>query len=115
MWKRRRIRWCGGKWARVVLAFGCGQDVPVVDTNDVRFLHRVLGLRGDLPSNPARSSRLIQSAQSLLPQVRARDFNLAVLDLCASVCAASRPNCQRCPLKADCRFALLAEDLRLEH
>ena len=102
-----RLPGVGDYGARAVLAFGCEQQLPVVDTNVARFLHRVFGLRGDFPSNPARSSRLIQLAQSLLPQGRARDFNLAVLDLCASVCTASRPRCHSCPLKAECSFPRL--------
>ncbi len=100
-----RLPGVGDYCARAVLAFGFGQDVPVVDTNVARFLYRVFGLRGGLPKNPARSSKLIQLAGSLVPQGRARDFNLAILDLCASVCVASRPNCQACPIRKDCYFA----------
>ena len=96
----------GDYCARAVLSFGFGQNVPVVDTNVARFLYRVFGLHGDLPNNPARSPKLIQLAGSLVPQGRARDFNLAVLDLCASVCKASRPDCPACPLRKDCAFAL---------
>lgn len=94
----------GDYCARAVLAFGFQKDLPIVDTNVARFLYRVFGLRGSLPNNPARNRKLIQLAASLVPQGRARDFNLAVLDLCATVCTASAPDCLRCPLRKECVF-----------
>lgn len=91
--------------ARAVLAFAFGLDVPVVDTNVARFLHRIYGLHAPVGNNPARSRRLLQLATSLVPNGRARNFNLAVLDLCALICTHSRPNCSVCPLRRDCTFA----------
>lgn len=91
--------------ARAVLAFAFGLDVPVVDTNVARFLHRIYGLHAPVGNNPARSRRLLQLATSLVPNGRARNFNLAVLDLCALICTHSRPNCTVCPLRRDCTFA----------
>ena len=41
--------------ARAVLAFAFGLDVPVVDTNVARFLHRIYGLDIPIGNNPARS------------------------------------------------------------
>ena len=88
--------------ARAVLAFAHNQDVPIVDTNVARFLHRIYGIDEPLPSNPARNKKLINMAQALIPEGRARDFNWAVLDLCSLVCKASTPECPKCPLNSLC-------------
>jgi A/G-specific adenine glycosylase len=88
--------------ARAVLSFAFGRDVPVVDTNVARFLHRFFGLRGRLPSNPARNKKLLRIAAGLVPTGRSREFNYAVLDLCANICTSRNPKCQICPLQDRC-------------
>ena len=90
--------------ARTVLCFAYGRDVPIVDTNVARFLYRMFGLPGRLPSNPARNRRLIHQAANLVPPKNARNFNLAILDLCAKVCTSSNPDCEGCPLRRLCVY-----------
>jgi A/G-specific adenine glycosylase len=91
--------------ARAVLAFAHAIPVPVVDTNVARFLKRYWGLPAPMPTNPARDRLLLRLATRLVPRSQARDFNLAILDLCAEVCSASRPACSKCPLRSRCVFA----------
>lgn len=88
--------------ARAVLCFGYGLVVPIVDTNVARFLYRTFGLNGTLPSNPARLRFLSALASGLVPAKAARDFNLAILDLCAKVCVSGEPYCNECPLIGEC-------------
>jgi endonuclease III len=95
----------GDYCARAVLAFAYALPVPVVDTNVARFLKRFWGLRAPMPANPARNRMLLRIAGRLVPQSQARDFNLAILDLCAEFCSASRPACPKCPLRSRCVFA----------
>lgn len=90
--------------ARAVLSFAYGQDVPIVDTNVARFLYRVFAIPGPLPANPARKKSLIELAAKLVPEGRSREFNLAVLDLCALVCTPSRPKCPACPVQPLCCY-----------
>lgn len=94
----------GDYTARAVLCFGYEQAVPIVDTNVARFLYRLFGMAGSLPSNPARSRRLIDLASNLIPPVGARKFNLAILDLCAKSCTLSSPSCGECPVKHVCCY-----------
>jgi A/G-specific adenine glycosylase len=93
--------------ARAVMAFAYDADVAIVDTNVARFLYRVHGLRGRIPPNPARTKSLIDLATTLLPLGRARDFNLAVLDLCAQICKPSNPICKSCPISSECEYGRL--------
>ena len=91
--------------ARAVLSFAHGYDVPIVDTNVARLLHRIFGLSGPLPSNPSRDRQLISMAGQLIPKGKSKHFNLAILDLCASVCTTRSPNCSVCPLKDQCEWS----------
>jgi len=93
--------------ARAVLSFAYGRDVPIVDTNVARFLYRFYGVQGEMHSNPARNRRLINLAESLVPKGRSRDFNLAILDLCASICKPHDPLCAVCPLQLSCTYGRL--------
>lgn len=98
--------------ARAVLSFGYGKDAAVVDTNIARLLYRVYGMTGELPANPARSKRLLRSAESLIPLGKSREFNLAALDLCAAICTARDPKCSFCPLQPFCTFGNLSIPLQ---
>jgi len=93
--------------ARAMLAFAHNHNVPIVDTNVARFLYRIYGIAEPLPQNPARNKRLIEMAQTLIPEGNARDFNLAVLDLCSSVCKIKNPGCDKCPVQSYCLFRKL--------
>ena len=90
--------------ARAILSFALGQDVPVVDTNVARFLHRIYGLDGRTSSNPARNKPLISLAGSLVPPRHSKEWNLAILDLCALICRPSSPLCIECPVLRFCNF-----------
>lgn len=90
--------------ARAVLSICFGQDYPIVDTNVARFLYRIYGLPGKPPSNPARHRMLLDVATQMLPLGHARDYNLALLDLCALICTARNPACDSCPVRQWCDY-----------
>ena len=85
--------------AASVLAHAFGRDVAAVDTNVARILARVYGLgTGGEPS----ASENRELAERLVPEGRADDFVLAVIDFGAAVCAAPEPNCEACPVQGIC-------------
>lgn len=90
--------------ARAVLSFAFAEDVAVVDTNVARFLFRLYGLPGALPANPARKRYLVELASSLVPEGRSKDYNLAILDLCAKICKPYNPLCPMCPVRDYCDY-----------
>jgi A/G-specific adenine glycosylase len=98
--------------ARAVLSFAYGEDVPVVDTNVARFLFRIFGIEGPLPANPARKKVLNDLAANILLEGRSKEFNLAILDLCALICKPTNPLCPDCPVQAFCVYgtARMAKD-----
>ena len=66
-----------------------------------RVLARALGFADDLAQS-ANEKALWRLAEGLLPM---RDINIytqGLMDLGATVCTRSKPDCVRCPLQADC-------------
>ncbi len=90
--------------ARAVLSFAYEEDIAIVDTNVARLLYRLYGWSGPMPNNPARKRTLIVASQALLPPGNSRNWNLAILDLCALVCTPGRPKCDCCPISAFCCY-----------
>jgi DNA (cytosine-5)-methyltransferase 1 len=92
----------GDYTARAIMTFAYDENIPIVDTNIARLIHRIYGITDRLPANPARNKQLIGIAANLVPPGRSRDFNLAALDLCATICTARQPKCFECPIQKEC-------------
>lgn len=90
--------------SRAVLSFAFKQNIPIVDTNVARFLHRVYGINSPTPVNPSRKKYLFEMASDLLPKGKSRNFNFAVLDLCAEICKPKKPKCFKCPIRSFCKY-----------
>lgn len=84
-----------------VLTLAFGEERTMIDANAGRVLGRVYFGEEDYSPN---SDRIISKAEELLPDGKAREFNLAVIDLGASVCIPANPKCQNCPLAKDCEY-----------
>ncbi|MCL4552586.1 MAG: hypothetical protein M1305_03385 [Candidatus Marsarchaeota archaeon] len=83
--------------ARATMCFAFGRNVGVVDTNVVRVLDRVFGLKPS-KSRPHTDRGIWEFADSLVPEKSSREYNYAVLDLAALVCRPSQPLCTVCPV-----------------
>ncbi len=84
--------------ARAVLVFAYGHDIGLVDTNAGRFVSRALGGRAVLPSEAQRL------ATAAVPAGRGWAWGQAVFDLGAELCTRRSPSCERCPVRAHCRW-----------
>ncbi len=94
----------GSYTAAAVASFAFGQRHAVLDTNVRRVLARLV--RGeDLPPR-STSAAEVRLAESLLPTVprRAARWSVAVMELGALVCTATRPDCGRCPVARHCAW-----------
>ena len=89
--------------ARAILCMAFGEPVPMVDESSGRLLRRMLGLRSNGPAYSDR--KLLDVAESLIPEDGPREFNLALLDIAASICRPKNPSCRLCPLADMCEFA----------
>ncbi|HEV2758173.1 MAG TPA: A/G-specific adenine glycosylase [Acidimicrobiales bacterium] len=85
--------------ARAVLAFAFEADVGVVEVNSARVLARAVAGR------PLTASEAQALADGLVPEGGGWAWNQAMLDLGATVCTKSAPDCGRCPLRPCCAWA----------
>ena len=67
-----------------------------------RVLFRVFVARGDARAHAMRR-HLWDVSEVLVPRKHVFDFNQALMDLGATVCAARKPKCPACPLAGMCR------------
>jgi A/G-specific adenine glycosylase len=87
--------------AAAVASIAFGEPTAVVDGNVVRAAARWLEEDRDPARAPARS-RLEAAAQALLHRSRPGDWNQAVMDLGATICAPRNPACLVCPVARWC-------------
>jgi A/G-specific adenine glycosylase len=75
---------------------------PAVDGNVVRVLCRATAMTGD-PRRAGNSKKIWSLAESLVAGDSPADFNQALMELGATVCLPSRPQCPSCPVKGLCQ------------
>ncbi|HEV2236877.1 MAG TPA: A/G-specific adenine glycosylase [Ktedonobacterales bacterium] len=103
------LKGIGRYTAGAIACFAFGAPVATVDTNIRRVLWRVLrGIEpAAWPAGTAAAREALALAEWALPVASAYDWQQALMDLGATVCASRRPACERCPLAPCC--AALAE------
>ncbi|MEW5719592.1 MAG: A/G-specific adenine glycosylase [Chloroflexota bacterium] len=105
----RTLPGIGRYTAGALASIAFGRDAPVIDGNVTRVLCRYFKIVAD-PKSTRTQKELWKLAASLLPRGRAGDFNQALMELGATVCAPRNPECAACPLKRAC----LARRLNLQ-
>lgn len=92
-----------GAYTRAAIgSIAFGHALAAVDGNVERVLARHLALREDVGTASGRR-RIAETATERLDRARAGDFNQAMMELGATVCAPRSPKCEACPVAADCR------------
>ena len=96
-----RLPGIGPYTARAVAAIAFGAAVGAVDTNVRRVLGRTIA--GATDSLPAAD--LQRLADASVPADRTADWTHALMDVGATFCRTSRPDCEACPARPWCRHA----------
>lgn len=97
----RQLPGVGAYTAAALASIAFGADAVALDGNLLRVLCRMFAVDDD-PGRP-RTRRVLEGlAQSMLPPGRAGDFNQAMMDLGATICQPSNPQCQLCPVVSAC-------------
>jgi A/G-specific adenine glycosylase len=91
----------GRSTAGAILAQAHDQRHAILDGNVKRVLTRFHGLRG-WPGSAAVEKQLWKFAELHMPRRRIADYTQAIMDLGATLCTRSRPQCATCPLAGDC-------------
>jgi A/G-specific adenine glycosylase len=92
----------GRSTAGAIMTLGFHQNYPILDGNVKRVLTRFFAIEG-WPSKKEIENRLWLEAERLLPDKRIANYIQAQMDLGATLCTRSKPRCNDCPLKMDCR------------
>ncbi|MBV1777420.1 A/G-specific adenine glycosylase [Burkholderiaceae bacterium DAT-1] len=97
----------GPSTAAAVAAFSSGERVTILDGNVKRVLARWRAIEG-FPGEKRIEQQLWALAETLVPEVNAsirsdmKAYTQGLMDLGATLCTRSRPNCSTCPLRSDC-------------
>jgi len=92
----------GRSTAAAIAAFSAGQRVAILDGNVKRVLARHRAFGQDV-ATAAGLRALWDLAQTLLPSGGGiQAYTQGLMDLGATVCVRSRPQCGHCPVQADC-------------
>ena len=87
--------------AGAIASMAWGEKTPVLDGNVIRILTRIFAIAQSV-DRPATLERLWSIAASLLSGKNPGDLNQALMELGATVCFPSNPQCARCPVKKSC-------------
>jgi A/G-specific adenine glycosylase len=87
--------------ANAILSLSFQQPTAICDGNVRRVLARWSALPLVVESKQAEQ-QLWQLAQTLQSQTRPRDYTQAIMDLGATLCTRSNPDCTQCPVARDC-------------
>ncbi|MBF0162444.1 MAG: A/G-specific adenine glycosylase [Magnetococcales bacterium] len=97
----------GPSTAAAILAIGRDQPHAILDGNVKRVLARLLAFPH--PLNSSRAQQVLWSvARQLTPRQRPGDYAQAIMDLGATLCTRSQPDCLRCPWQEHCQAHRLA-------
>jgi len=91
----------GRSTAGAILAQAYGLRFPILDGNVKRVLTRYHGIHGHTGQSTVEK-QLWKHADAHTPAARVADYTQAIMDLGATVCVRSRPQCEACPLAGDC-------------
>jgi|TARA_B110000967_G_scaffold62066_1_gene63749 A/G-specific adenine glycosylase len=92
----------GRSTAGAILAIAFQQQATILDGNVKRVLARYFAVAG-WPAHNATAKQLWQHSEDLTPKSRIADYTQAIMDLGATCCTRSKPNCDGCPFSLDCR------------
>lgn len=97
----RKLPGIGRYTAGAIASIAWDEKTPVLDGNVIRILTRIFIVAQSVDL-PATLEKLWSIASSLLPDKKPGDLNQALMELGATVCFPSNPQCRRCPVKKIC-------------
>ncbi|HTM64240.1 MAG TPA: A/G-specific adenine glycosylase [Gammaproteobacteria bacterium] len=90
----------GRSTAGAILSIAFQQRATILDGNVKRVLARYLGVTD--PIDKKVENKLWDIASEFTPKKRSADYTQAIMDLGATLCTRSKPECSRCPLQTTC-------------
>lgn len=91
----------GRSTAGAILSIAKNQPYAILDGNVKRVLTRIHAVEG-WPGEVSVSKTLWEIAEKYTPRERVADYTQAIMDLGATLCTRSSPDCDRCPMQNAC-------------
>jgi A/G-specific adenine glycosylase len=91
----------GRSTAGAIVSIAMRGRAPILDGNVTRVIARCYGVEGWPGRTPVKSA-LWQLADQLTPTDRVPDYTQAIMDLGATLCTRTAPDCANCPFEGDC-------------
>ena len=91
----------GCSTAGAIVAQAFQQRAPILDGNVKRVLTRYHAIE-EWPGSTQVTKQLWKLAEEKTPDKKVRIYTQAIMDLGATVCTRSNPECDRCPLESEC-------------
>lgn len=95
--------------ASAVLCMAFKKDVPVFDSNVARIVGRVFSIETTAESH--KKKEFWELMQTFLPKGKAREFNLALIDIGSLICTPRNPKQDVCPVRKICDYNKEGEGL----
>lgn len=95
------LKGIGPYTASAILSIAFDKPHAVMDGNVIRVLARYFGIKDDVRSSKTKNE-IQELADDLIDPDRPGDFNQAMMELGATVCVPSSPDCGRCPIADGC-------------
>lgn len=92
----------GRSTAGAILSLSLNKRAAILDGNVKRVLARFHGIEG-WTGHQSVAKELWYWAELYTPQKRFSDYTQAMMDLGATLCTRSKPNCLECPISSTCR------------
>lgn len=98
----------GRSTAGAILSLAHAKPLPILDGNVKRVLARYFAVDG-WPGKSDVLKTLWTHTEQVTPKRRTGEFNQAMMDLGATLCTRTKPQCHRCPLAGDCEAYKLGD------
>lgn len=92
----------GPSTAGAISSIAFNRRAPILDGNVKRVLCRHEAIEG-WPGQSQVQKQLWRFAEQYTPEERNDDYTQAIMDLGATLCTRSQPDCEHCPVAADCK------------
>jgi len=88
--------------AGAISSIAFDQKASLLDGNVIRVFSRFLALNRNV-QKPTTIRYLWKFADTILPNHNIGDFNQALMELGATICTPTNPQCTKCPLRGSCK------------
>ena len=96
------LKGIGDYTAAAIISFAYNQVYPVVDSNVMRFLARLNGIKTPINTNKGKKEIYLLTLE-LIDHKHPGEFNQAIMEFGALQCKPNKPDCEVCIFNSECK------------